>query len=174
MPINILSISQAEASRIVACIIEKASGDGGSPVAAAVVDAAGRLVAFTAMDGVMPASIKLAQNKAYSAVIGKRDTDRWSATKKNGECVDFDMRNWTDENFSGFTGGVVIQFNNQIIGGVGVSGRKGQKDETDSLLQDNELADYGRAIMTTNKKRDRFANNGAKQKLPVAISITHD
>lgn len=74
MPTTILSISQTEASQVVAAIITKASGDGGAPVAAAVVDVAGRLIAFTAMDGLMPASIKLAQNKAYSAVMGKRDT----------------------------------------------------------------------------------------------------
>lgn len=168
MPINILSVSQAEASKIVACIIEKASGDGGSPVAAAVVDVAGRLIAFTAMDGVMPASIKLAQSKAYSALIGKRDTIKWATTKKNGECVDFDMRNWTDEGFTGFTGGVIITFSNQIIGGIGVSGRKGLKDEIDVLMQDNELAEYGRSVLSVKPK------DGAAQILRTSIEITEE
>lgn len=147
MPVNILSISHTEAVKMVAAIIEKASTDGGSSVAVAVVDYAGRLVAFTAMDNAMPASNKLAQSKAYSAVIGKKDTMQWASTKKHPENIDFDMRNWTDENFTCFTGGVIISFNNQIIGGIAVSGRKGMRGDTDTLMQDNELAEYGRSFL---------------------------
>ena len=144
MPIQILSISHTEATEIVASIIQKAGTDGGSPIAVAVVDYAGRLVAFTAMDNVMPASIKLAQSKAYSAVIGKKDTVNWASTKKNPECIDFDMRNWTDENFTGFAGGLVIRCNNQIIGAVAVSGRNGKMKDGDVLMQDTELAEHGK------------------------------
>lgn len=132
---------------MVSAIIDIAGQDGGSPVAVAVVDYAGRLVAFTAMDNVMPASIKLAQAKAYSAVIGMRDTIQWAAIKKHPENIDFDMRNWTDENFTCFTGGIIISVNSQIIGAVAVSGRKGKKDDTDLLMQDNELAEYGRSVL---------------------------
>lgn len=146
MPINIVSLSCAEASKIAAAVIEQAGNDGGGPVAVAVVDCAGRLIAFTAMDQVMPASIKLVQSKAYSAVIGQKDTIQWAATKKHPETIDFDMRNWTDDNFTCFTGGVTIVFNNQIIGAVAVSGRKGKKDLNDTLMQDNELAEYGRSV----------------------------
>jgi hypothetical protein len=35
----------------------------------------------------------------------------------------------------------------QIIGGVGVSGRKGKKSADDLLLQDNELAEYGISLL---------------------------
>jgi uncharacterized protein GlcG (DUF336 family) len=156
MPINIINISYKEAAAIVAGIIEKASEDGGKPVAAAVVDYAGRLLAFAAMDHVMPASIKLVQSKAYSAVIGQRDTRQWALTKKNPEYVDFDMRNWTDDNFTGFTGGVTIVFNNLVIGAVAVSGRKGKKDTNDMLMQDNELAEYGRAVLKTGNEEDKL------------------
>jgi uncharacterized protein GlcG (DUF336 family) len=143
MPINFLSLSQIETSKIITAIIEKASNDGGSPVA--VVDYAGRLIAFAAMDHVMPVSIKLVQSKTYSAVIGKKDTIQWASTKKHPENIDFDMRNWTDENFTCFTGGVIILFGNEIIGAVVVSGRKGKKDSSDVLMQDNELTEYGRS-----------------------------
>jgi|GEM_PF-1446696 len=144
MPINILSIAQSEASKMVSSVIEMAGKDGGSPVAVAVVDYAARLVAFTAMDHVMPASIKLAQAKAYSAVIGMRDTIQWASTKKHPEYIDFDMRNWTDENFTCFTGGIIITVNSQVIGAIAVSGRKGKKDDADLVMQDNELAEYGK------------------------------
>jgi glc operon protein GlcG len=147
MPITFLSISQTEATSIIEAVIYKAMNDGGGPVAVAVVDYAGRLIAFAAMDHVMPASIKLAQSKAYSAVVGKRDTIQWAVFKKNIDTVDFDMRNWTDENFTGFTGGITIQYDDQIIGGIGVSGRKGKQGVGDLLMQDNELAEYGRSML---------------------------
>ncbi len=147
MPNNILSISRIEATKIVSTIIDRACNDGGAPVAVAVVDYAGRLIAFTAMDNVMPASIKLSQSKAYSAIIGKKDTVHWASTKKHAEFIDFDMRNWTDENFTCFTGGVLLYHNEQIIGAIGVSGRRGKQVATDSLQQDNELAEYGKSIL---------------------------
>ncbi len=147
MPVTFISVSHLEATKIIDAILNRAGTDSGSPVAAAVVDCTGRLIAFAAMDNVMPASIKLAQAKAYSAVLGKRDTVYWASTKKNNDQIDFDMRNWTDANFTGFTGGIVISFNNQIIGGIGVSGRKGKQDSNDVLMQDNELALYGRSVL---------------------------
>lgn len=144
MPINLLTLSIGEAMHITNKIIEKATSDRGNPVAVAVVDATGRLRSFAAMDNIVPASIKLAQSKAYSAVIGQRDTINWASFPKNDNFVDFDMRNWTDENFSGFTGGVIIKLEEQVIGGIGVSGRKGKRETTEELMQDNELANFGR------------------------------
>ncbi|MFC4213583.1 hypothetical protein GJU39_12805 [Pedobacter petrophilus] len=144
MPFNILSVTLEEAMQGVNQIITNASKDGGNPVAVAVVNASGHLIAFQAMDHVVPASIKLAQSKAYSAVVGQKDTINWASFPKNEKTVDFDMRNWTDENFTGFTGGVVIMHNGQVIGGIGVSGRKGKKGDGDLMMQDNELAEYGR------------------------------
>lgn len=144
MPLTILCITTEEAMQIVNKIIAVAVADVGAPVAVAVVDAAARLKAFSAMDNVAPASIKLAQSKAYSAVLGQKDTINWASFPKNEKTVDFDMRNWTDDNFSGFTGGIILTYNGQIIGGIGVSGRKGKKVDGDLVLQDNELAEYGR------------------------------
>lgn len=144
MPINLLSLSIVEAVHIANKVIEKATTDGGNPIAVAVVDATGRLRSFAAMDNIVPASIKLAQSKAYSAVIGQRDTINWASFPKNENFVDFDMRNWTDENFSGFTGGVIIKVEEQVIGGIGVSGRKGKREDVKELMQDNELANFGR------------------------------
>lgn len=144
MPKNVLSITSEEALTVMKEIIKKAQADGGKPIAVAIVDVSARLIAFIAMDETPPASIKLSQSKAYSAVIGAKDTINWATFPKNEKFVDFDMRNWTDENFSGFTGGVTINYQNKIIGGIGVSGRKGQMNESDHLLQDHELACFGR------------------------------
>lgn len=148
----------AEAQRVVGHIIDQARADGGGAVAVAVVDAAGRLRSFAAMDHVMPASIKLAQSKAYSAVVGQRDTAAWATFPKQEKVVDFDMRNWTDANFSGFTGGVVVRADGHVLGGIGVSGRKGTMDAADTLMQDNELALCGQELLY-----HLFATNGTPQ-----------
>lgn len=147
MPVNIVTVSYTEADAIVRAVVEQASRDGGAPVAVAVVDAAARLICFAAMDGVMPASIRLSQAKAYSAVIGQQDTKNWAVKPKHPTLVDFDMRNWTDPGFTGFTGGLVILHSGSIIGGIGVSGRKGLRSETDTLMQDSELAAHGSAAL---------------------------
>ena len=44
-----------------------------------------------------------------------------------------------DENFSGFTGGVVIICQGQVIGGIGVSGRKGKMTEAEEIKQSFKL-----------------------------------
>src|ERR1017187_2052923 len=117
MPVTIHSISHQEARQVVNAIVEHAAMDGGDPIAIAVVDASAHLIYFAAMDGVMQASIRLSQSKAYSAVVGRRDTEHWSHLPKNPLVVDFDMRNWTDASFTGFTGGVVLHYSLSISGG---------------------------------------------------------
>jgi|ERR1017187_8505179 uncharacterized protein GlcG (DUF336 family) len=144
MPNLIETISYKEAMHIVDAIVQRASEDGGEPIAVAVVGAAARLVCFSAMDGVMQASIRLSQSKAYSAVIGRRDTKCWASMAKHPTVLDFDMRNWTDNDFTGFTGGVVLRVGDRVAGGIGVSGRKGTMGPEDQLLQDVELASLGR------------------------------
>ena len=143
MPVTIPTVSYKEAAQIVEAIVKRAHEDGGDPIAVAVVNAAAYLICFAAMDGVMPASVRLSQSKAYSAVIGQRDTELWASKLKHPTVVDFDMRNWTDGNFTGFTGGVILRSGKFVAGGIGVSGRKGSMSSGDSLLQDTELARFG-------------------------------
>jgi uncharacterized protein GlcG (DUF336 family) len=144
MPILNYSVSLEEAFKLVSSIVEKAKEDGGLPVAVAIANASGRLIAFAAMDGVIPACIKLSQSKAYSAVMGNKDTKFWAAL---AEKQTYDMANWTDENFSGFTGGIIIEYEGKVIGGIGVSGRKGCMASTDTSWQDEELATFGKSLL---------------------------
>lgn len=144
MPNMIATISYQEAAQVVEAILQRARQDGGEPVAVAVVNSAARLVCFAAMDGVMPASIRLCQSKAYSAVVGQRDTQHWAQIPKHAAHIDFDMYNWTDHDFTGFTGGVVLRVSTHVAGGIGVSGRKGTMGADDEIQQDVELATFGR------------------------------
>jgi uncharacterized protein GlcG (DUF336 family) len=78
-------------------------------------------------------------------VIGQKDTAHWAMMPE--KIKHFDMRNWTDNNFTGFAGGIALTSNGQVIGGIGISGRKGKMSETDEIMQDSELGKYGGSLL---------------------------
>ena len=142
---HLKSMDLRTAQNIIALIVEKAYVDQGDPVAVAVVGNDGRLIAFAAMDGVMPLSIALAQNKAYTALIGSRDTSYWE--------YNFDLKgqNFTDEKFTCFDGGVLVEITEEkqeetyIIGGIGVSGRKSYEDK--ALAEHGKRGEFGASVV---------------------------
>ena len=98
----------------------------------AVVGSNGVMIAFAAMDNVLPASVQVAQNKAYTAVMGGRDTIEWE-NKPHG----FDGRNFTDPRFTCFGGGVILTTDDGIIiGAIGVSGRTSKDDDILATIPD--------------------------------------
>lgn len=131
----------SDARLIIERIQQATIDDGGAPVAVAVVDSAGRLIAFEAMEDVLPVSTTLAQNKAYTAIAGRRDTKEWADKGR-------DPSLFTDPRFTCFAGGVVVAVEGGIVGAVGVSGRRGSLDDLSpsdtKRAQDHELASYGR------------------------------
>lgn len=139
-----MRITLDHALRIVNLVVNEARRDGGKPIAVTVVGADGRRIASASMDGVMPVSIGLAENKAYTAIQGQRPTLEWEEMKLDG-------RNFTDPRFTCFGGGVPIMedvptaVTGENIGAIGVSGRhsnrKGLPDG--DPLQDHELALLG-------------------------------
>ncbi|MFZ2188875.1 MAG: heme-binding protein [Candidatus Moraniibacteriota bacterium] len=138
MPLNCLTISQAEARKLIDKVIELAIEDHGKPIATAVVGSHGRLVEFSAMDGVMPASIAVAQNKAYTAIMGNRDTSEWD--ERNPPIK---IANLTDNRFTFFPGGILIEHDDTVIGALGVSGRTGTEDRQLAETAYNEIDFYG-------------------------------
>ena len=86
------------------CILKEAQKDGGAPVAIAIVGDHDNLLIFGAMDGVLPISTKLAQNKAHSAIAFQRDTLNWKDKNSNF------ILNTTDPNFTTFPGGIIIKY----------------------------------------------------------------
>ena len=92
---EVKTIDLSDAQVIVNQVLEEAQKNGGDPVAVAVVGSDGRLVAFAAMDGVMPVSVEVAINKAYTAVVGQHDTLFWERAPAG-----FDGRNFVDSKFT--------------------------------------------------------------------------
>jgi|SRR6187549_1290151 len=94
--------------------------------AVAVSGPEGELIAFLRMDEASPAASRIAHNKAYTAARDRKDTKLMGEFMlNNNRPPDF----WGDEGITGLGGGVTIRQNNQVIGGIGVSGLSEEEDE---------------------------------------------
>lgn len=93
----------------------------------AVVDSGGHLVAFERMDGAMMISTAIAQDKAWSVVMGggMPTADWWDAISGDpGLQAGFPHR----DRLVVFGGGVPITVDGHVVGAVGVSGGSAEED----------------------------------------------
>ena len=112
----------------------------------AVVDDGGNLVALERLDGTFTAGASISVGKAKTAVMFKRPTKFFEDVIKNGRTAMVALPDFTP-----LQGGIPIEYEGQIIGGVGVSGAA-------SAAQDEELALAGAAAFkTTDKVSDKNA-----------------
>jgi len=85
----------------------------------AVTDAAGDLVYFEKMDGVMTGSVAVAQGKACSAAIFKRPTKVWQDIVAGGGDG---LRILTLQGAVAIEGGLPLIVDGKIVGAIGLSG----------------------------------------------------
>jgi uncharacterized protein GlcG (DUF336 family) len=97
----------------------------GWPVAIAIFDTAGQLVAYEKMDDTQTASIQVAQDKGRSAVIYRRPTKVFEDVVAGGAAG---ARILALNGASPIEGGLPIMRGGKIIGGIGVSGVTSQQD----------------------------------------------
>jgi uncharacterized protein GlcG (DUF336 family) len=97
----------------------------GWPVAIAVVDNHGLLVAFEKMDNTQTASVQVAQDKAVSAAIYRRPTKAFQDGVAGGGAG---TRFLGLRGASPVEGGLPLVVAGRIIGGVGVSGVTSEQD----------------------------------------------
>jgi uncharacterized protein GlcG (DUF336 family) len=97
---------------------EKEAIKQGVPMAMAVTDAGGNLMAFHRMDNVMMASTQIAMDKAYTAVMGKMATWKFGDFYRGGVLVPL----FFHERWITFPGGFPILKDCSLVGGIGVSG----------------------------------------------------
>jgi glc operon protein GlcG len=117
---KVIAAAMAEAKRL--------SAPGG---VVAVVDDGGNLVALERMDGTFTAGANVSVGKAKTAVMFKRPTKFFEDVIKNGRTAMVALPDFTP-----LQGGIPVEFEGQIIGGVGVSGAA-------SAQQDEEIAIAG-------------------------------
>ena len=122
------AIGLALAKELAYCV-EQAAQAMGVSVVIAICDEGGRLVLKEAMDNSFVASIKAAEDKAYTAVALKMPTDKALAEARGGA-----LDGLTNGNgILLLGGGYPLIYNGAVIGGVGVSG--GTKDQDATLAR---------------------------------------
>jgi uncharacterized protein GlcG (DUF336 family) len=113
------SITIEAAQRMITAAEAKAR-EIGRPMCIAIVDGDGTLKAYSRMDGAPLLSVQLSQDKAYTAISFGMATHEWHEFVKD----DPPLRDGIikTDRLIVFGGGYPISVNEQIIGGIGVSG----------------------------------------------------
>ena len=104
----------------------------GVPMVIAVVDGGGNLVAQQRMDGALLVSIDISRNKAYTAVAVKIPTNDLAAVTQSGQTL-FGLHTTDGGRIVIFGGGIPLTQNDEIIGGIGVSG--GSPDQNEQIAE---------------------------------------
>ncbi len=120
------TIEYSEAKRIIDLIVEKATQMEKS-VVVAVADAHGELIAFARMDGAPISSIRIAQNKAWTAARERKPTKEIGEKVRHPE-KGHDIAYYGDPKFVGWGGGIPVWNNGNVIGAVAVSGLSSTED----------------------------------------------
>jgi uncharacterized protein GlcG (DUF336 family) len=90
----------------------------GVPMAMAICDSGGNLLAFHRMDHTMLVSIQIAMDKAFTSVYGKMPSANYGPLYHSGELVPL----FFHERWITFPGGFPLSRDGVIMGGLGVSG----------------------------------------------------
>ncbi len=114
------SIGIELAHRVIAAAEAKAS-EIGTPMVIAVCDESGVLKAFSRMDGAALLSVKIAQDKAYTAVGFGMPTDAWHDFIKDDPPLAAGAVGGIDR-LVVFGGGYPIKVGESVVGAIGVSG----------------------------------------------------
>lgn len=118
------TLSHQDAHRIIEVIRAKLEADQ-KGAAIAVSDAHGELLAFLRTDGCPLQSITIAMNKAFTASRERMDSRQVGERSRNSG---WPLSNFGDPRFTGWGGGVVIRYQDQVVGAVAVSGLSEEED----------------------------------------------
>lgn len=136
------NLDAAEAAVLIDGAIRR-SNEIGVPQNIAVVDSAGHLVAFHRMDGAKFISIEIAIAKAFTAAGARKSTADIAPATQPGQ-PGFGIQNLNGGRFTTLPGGIPVEVDGVVIGGVGVS--------SGSTAEDADVAGHairGFAMRTT-------------------------
>ena len=97
----------------------------GKPIAVAIVDAAGNLVAFERSDGATAINVRAAIGKAYTAAVTGRETAELMERAKENPLAWQSVMTKDPGPFTLARGGIPLMDNSEVVGAVGVSGAGG-------------------------------------------------
>ena len=118
-------VSSQEAQNLIEAVLTEVNKID-EQIAVAISGPEGELIAFLRMDGASPAASLIAQHKAYTAARDRKDTRLMGEFMLN---FNRPPAFWGDLGITGFGGGVTIRQNNNVVGGIGVSGLSEEDDE---------------------------------------------
>ncbi len=107
---------------------EEKSREIGVPMCSAVTDEAGNLIAFTRMDGAKISSITIAMDKAFTGAAAKKGTHEYNQLAVPGKPT-FGIHVTNQGRFSIIGGGLPIIINDEVVGGIGISGGTAEEDQ---------------------------------------------
>lgn len=106
---------------------EDKSREIGVPMCSAVTDEAGNLIAFTRMDGAKISSIDIAISKAFTGAAAKKGTHEYNQLAVPGKPT-FGIHVTNRSRFSIIGGGLPIIIDDEVVGGIGISGGTADQD----------------------------------------------
>ena len=124
--LSIERLSLEDAEVLIEGATEKANTIG-VPMCIAIVDESGNLVAFNRMDGGKILSVQLSQDKAFTAAISRRSTSFYNENAVPGNLTNGIQSTW-DGRFSTVGGGIPVEADGTIVGGIGISGGIPEQD----------------------------------------------
>lgn len=120
-------LTLAAARRVVDAVEAEASRLG-MPMSVAVVDSGDQLVAFGRMDGADLVTVRLAQDKAYTALVNRMPTgDLGPMVQPGTEFYGYDSV--AGGRMIVFAGGMPLERDGVLVGAVGVSGGSAKQDD---------------------------------------------
>ena len=120
------SIDYGEAKEIIEYVAAEA-GRRGKAAVIAVADTHGELIAFARMDGAPVSSIRIAQNKAWTAARERKPTKEIGERARHPE-KGFEIAYFGDSKFVGWGGGMPVWRDGEVVGAVAVSGLPQEED----------------------------------------------
>ena len=121
------SISSELAQRMVNAVIAKAR-ELGVAENVAILDDGGNLKAFSRMDGAPLPTIEMAQNKAYTALLGVSTQDFFNFIQGDPSLL---AGIPTLARMAAWGGGFPIKVNGEVVGAIGVSGAPTVQNDVD-------------------------------------------
>jgi glc operon protein GlcG len=119
--ISVMILDQSGAQTVLQSARESAQRRN-APSAIAVVDPAGDLLAFQRMDGVRPASVDLAIQKARTAARLQRPTAEIEDSINQGRTA------FVTAEIPALRGGMPVRVNGEVVGAVGIAGSSKETD----------------------------------------------
>ncbi|MGF6887603.1 glc operon protein GlcG [Nocardia sp. GAS34] len=118
-------LTLADADRLVASALQVGAERGFPPLAVAVLDVSGEVIALRRADGGMPMTSRIAVAKARTALLTLRPSGQITLP---GPITD-SIQHLNDGDFIPYAGGVLVTVDGVILGAAGASGAHAIEDE---------------------------------------------